>query len=102
MTQPSENGIHKTLINIWQEESGGWLKAAVERDPGHGRAGADSRYAAGRLAAGTAAAVQWVEQRYGPEAADEIATHINETMITAMKGPLDWARLNRRLRPPQS
>ncbi|KOT49934.1 MULTISPECIES: hypothetical protein [Streptomyces] len=98
MTQHPD-GTHKTMIHVWQEESGGWLNAAVDNDPGSGRAGADSRYAAGRLAAGAAAAVQWVEERYGPEAADEIAAHINEAMAAAMKGPLDWARLNRRLGP---
>lgn len=97
----AQDGIRKTTVNAWQAESGGWLRSAVEHDKGYGRLSAGPHFAAGAHAAGTAAAVQWVEERYGPEAADEIAAHIKEARITAMKGPLDWARLNRCLRPPQ-
>ncbi|KAA6221747.1 hypothetical protein CP973_07015 [Streptomyces albofaciens JCM 4342] len=99
----AQDGTRKATVNAWQEESGGWLRAAVEHDKGYGRLSAGPHFAAGAHAAGTAAAVQWVEERYGPEAAEEIAAHITKVMSAAVQGPLDWIRLNRQLNhPPQS
>ncbi len=43
----AQDGTRKATVNAWQEESGGWLRAAVEHDKGYGRLSAGPHFAAG-------------------------------------------------------